>query len=53
MAGTLDNIFVSPNVRVIECGVFLGCPSPDDPTLYARDHLGLSPTLEIPPHEGS
>jgi hypothetical protein len=44
---------VSPDVRVIECGVFLDRPSPGDPTLYASDHLGLAATLEIPPHEGS
>jgi endonuclease/exonuclease/phosphatase family metal-dependent hydrolase len=47
--GTLDYIFVSPEVRVVECGVFLDRPSPDDPTLYASDHLGLAATLEIPP----
>ncbi len=49
---TLDYIFVSPNVRVVECGVFLDHPSPDDPTLYASDHLGIAATLEIPPAEG-
>jgi endonuclease/exonuclease/phosphatase family metal-dependent hydrolase len=51
--GTLDYIFVSPDVRVVECGVFLDRPSPGNPTLYASDHLGLAATLEIPPHEGS
>jgi endonuclease/exonuclease/phosphatase family metal-dependent hydrolase len=45
---TLDYIFVSPGVRVVECGVILDHPSPDDPTLYASDHLGLAATLEIP-----
>jgi endonuclease/exonuclease/phosphatase family metal-dependent hydrolase len=50
---TLDYIFVSRGVRVIECGVFLDRPSPDDPTLYASDHLGLAATLEIPHPEGS
>ncbi len=50
--GTLDYIFVSPEVRVVECGVFLDRPSPDDPTLYASDHLGLAATLEIPPIGG-
>jgi endonuclease/exonuclease/phosphatase family metal-dependent hydrolase len=49
--GTLDYIFVSPDVRVVECGVFLDRPSPDDPTLYASDHLGLAATLEIPSPE--
>jgi endonuclease/exonuclease/phosphatase family metal-dependent hydrolase len=51
--GTLDYIFVSLDLRVIECGVFLDRPSPGDPTLYASDHLGLAATLEIPPYEGS
>lgn len=46
--GTLDYIFVSPGVRVLDCGVFLDRPSPDDPTLYASDHLGLAATLEVP-----
>ena len=46
--GTLDYIFVSPGVRVVDCGVFLDRPSPDDPTLYASDHLGLAATLEFP-----
>ena len=49
--GTLDYIFVSPDVRVVECRVFLDRPSPDDPTLYASDHLGLAATLEIPPKD--
>jgi endonuclease/exonuclease/phosphatase family metal-dependent hydrolase len=46
--GTLDYIFVSPTVRVLECGVILDRPSPDDPTLYASDHFGLAATLEVP-----
>ena len=50
--GTLDYIFVSPEIRVVECGVFLDRPSSDDPTLYASDHLGLAATLEIPASEG-
>jgi hypothetical protein len=32
--------------------VFLDRPSPDDPTLYPSDHLGLVATLEIPSHGG-
>jgi endonuclease/exonuclease/phosphatase family metal-dependent hydrolase len=51
--GSLDYIFVSPDVRVAECGVILDRPSPHDPTLYASDHLGLAATLEIPSLEGS
>ncbi len=47
--GTLDYIFVSPGLRVVECGVVLDRPSPGDPTLYASDHLGVAATLEIPP----
>lgn len=51
--GALDYIFVSPDVRVVECGVFLDCPSPEDHTLYASDHLGLAASLEIPSPEGA
>jgi endonuclease/exonuclease/phosphatase family metal-dependent hydrolase len=46
--GTLDYIFVSPGVGVVECSVILDRPSPGDPTLYASDHFGLAATLEIP-----
>jgi endonuclease/exonuclease/phosphatase family metal-dependent hydrolase len=49
--GTLDYIFVSPDVRVLGCGVFLDKPSQDDPTLYASDHLGMAATLEIADEE--
>jgi endonuclease/exonuclease/phosphatase family metal-dependent hydrolase len=45
--GTLDYIFVSPEIAVIECGVILDRPSSGDPTLYASDHFGLAATLEI------
>lgn len=44
---TLDYIFVTPAIRVRHCAVILGDPSPDDPTLYASDHLGLVAQLEI------
>ncbi len=47
--GTLDYIFVSPEIRVHECDVILDQPSPSDATLYASDHLGIAATLEIPP----
>ena len=33
--GTLDYIFVSPDIRVLDCGVFLDRPADDDPGLYA------------------
>jgi endonuclease/exonuclease/phosphatase family metal-dependent hydrolase len=46
--GTLDYIFVSPDVRVVQCGVILDRPSPDDSTLYASDHVGLAAALEVP-----
>lgn len=46
--GTLDYIFVSPEIKVLECEVFLDRPAPDDPTLYPSDHFGLAATLEIP-----
>jgi endonuclease/exonuclease/phosphatase family metal-dependent hydrolase len=49
---TLDYIFVSPGIKVLECGVILDRPSPDDPTLYASDHLGLAATLELPVSPG-
>src|SRR4029078_10176786 len=39
---TLDYIFVSRGVRVVDCGVILDRPSSEDPTLYASDHLGLA-----------
>ncbi len=45
--GTLDYIFVGPGVRVVECGLILDRPSPDDPTLYASDHFGLAAALEV------
>ncbi len=46
--GTLDYIFVGPEIAVIECRVILDRPSPGDSTLYASDHFGLAATLEIP-----
>jgi endonuclease/exonuclease/phosphatase family metal-dependent hydrolase len=46
--GTLDYIFVSPGLRVLGCEAFLDRPSPDDPTLFASDHLGLWAKIEVP-----
>jgi endonuclease/exonuclease/phosphatase family metal-dependent hydrolase len=46
--GTLDYIFVSRGIAVLECAVILDRPSPTDPTLYASDHFGLAATLEVP-----
>jgi hypothetical protein len=34
---------------VVDCRVILDRPSPDDPTLYPSDHLGLAATLEMAP----
>ncbi len=45
--GTLDYIFVAPDIRVLDARVFLDRPAPLDPTLYASDHLGLVATLAI------
>lgn len=46
--GTLDYIFTTPNIEVINCETFLDRPARHDPTLYPSDHLGLEATLEIP-----
>jgi endonuclease/exonuclease/phosphatase family metal-dependent hydrolase len=46
--GTLDYIFVSSGIQVIDCEVILDRPSPHDPTLYASDHFGLAATLALP-----
>jgi endonuclease/exonuclease/phosphatase family metal-dependent hydrolase len=45
--GTLDYLFVSRDLRVVECDVILNRPAPDDPSLYPSDHYGLAATLEI------
>ncbi len=45
--GTLDYIFVSDEIQVLECRVILDRPSKADPTLYASDHLGIVAKLEI------
>ncbi|WP_435007948.1 endonuclease/exonuclease/phosphatase family protein [Tundrisphaera lichenicola] len=45
--GTLDYIFASPDIRVVECSLILERPSEADPTLYASDHFGLSAILEV------
>jgi endonuclease/exonuclease/phosphatase family metal-dependent hydrolase len=46
--GTLDYIFVSSGVQVVDCDLILDCPSSHDPTLYASDHFGLAATLTLP-----
>ena len=45
--GTLDYIFVSPQVRVIDCRLVLDQPLPVDPHIYPSDHFGLAATLEF------
>ncbi len=50
---TLDYLFVSPDVRVVDCGVFLDRPDPDDPTLFASDHLGVVATLDVSARPGA
>jgi hypothetical protein len=50
--GTVDYIFVDPNIKVNECDVVLDRPAPDDPTLYPSDHVGLCATLEVGSSDG-
>lgn len=45
--GTLDYIFVDDNFDVRACDVVLNAPSPNDPSLYPSDHVGLCATLEV------
>lgn len=45
--GTLDYIFISERIRVIDCNVALNRPAPHDSTLYPSDHFGLAATLDI------
>ena len=40
-AGTLDYIFVSPQLDVLDAGLAFDQPSAGDPDLYPSDHLGL------------
>lgn len=46
-SGCLDYIFLSPAVeKVLKVQIFCKKPSPDDPTLYPSDHVGLLVALE-------
>jgi endonuclease/exonuclease/phosphatase family metal-dependent hydrolase len=45
--GCLDYIWVRGAVRVVSARLVFDRPDPEDPTLYASDHLGLSAHLEI------
>jgi endonuclease/exonuclease/phosphatase family metal-dependent hydrolase len=48
--GTLDYIFISPDIRVVACDAILDRPSPTDASLYASDHLGLAAALDVNGH---
>ena len=37
----IDHILCSPGLRVVSAGLVADCADPDDPTLYASDHLGI------------
>ncbi|MCL5998860.1 MAG: endonuclease/exonuclease/phosphatase family protein [Chloroflexi bacterium] len=45
--GTVDYIFVNPQVHVVECKSVLNRPAPHDRTLYPSDHVGLAATLTL------
>jgi beta-glucosidase len=45
--GTLDYIFASPQVKVIDAGLTFDRPDKDNPELYASDHLGLYAVIEL------
>jgi endonuclease/exonuclease/phosphatase family metal-dependent hydrolase len=44
---TVDYIFINDRVRVHDCHTVFGDHAPDDPTLYASDHLGLVATVGV------
>lgn len=46
--GTLDYIFVPPEVRVTDALLFCDKPSPDAPDVCASDHLGVLAKLDLP-----
>ncbi|NJL01935.1 MAG: endonuclease/exonuclease/phosphatase family protein [Spirulinaceae cyanobacterium SM2_1_0] len=43
--GTLDYIFVSPQLQVRDCRIILDQPAPGSRTLYPSDHFGLTAEL--------
>ena len=49
--GTLDYVFVSPEIQVDRCELVLNAPDPSNPSIYPSDHMGLMATLRVP--EGS
>jgi endonuclease/exonuclease/phosphatase family metal-dependent hydrolase len=38
---TIDYIFISPNMKVINCRLVFATPHPHNPDIYASDHYGL------------
>ena len=44
----IDYVFVSPSIEVADCRVAFDHPSPDEPSLYPSDHLGLVADLRVP-----
>lgn len=45
--GTLDYIFVSPQMNVVDCRVVLTEPATDNLKIYPSDHFGLMAKLEL------
>lgn len=45
--GTVDYIFVSRHLGVLDCRTVLKRPAPHDHTLYPSDHVGLAVTLAL------
>jgi endonuclease/exonuclease/phosphatase family metal-dependent hydrolase len=46
-AACLDYIWVRGSVRVEQARLVFDRPHPEDPTLYASDHLGISAHLVV------
>jgi len=44
---TVDYIFVSPSIRVLDARLVFVEPDPSDPALYPSDHYGLAATIEF------
>jgi endonuclease/exonuclease/phosphatase family metal-dependent hydrolase len=45
--GTLDYIFVSPDITVVDAGLAFNTPDKLDPNMYPSDHIGLYAVLEL------
>jgi endonuclease/exonuclease/phosphatase family metal-dependent hydrolase len=46
-AGTLDYIYVSPELKVIEAGLAFDKPAADNADRFPSDHLGLYAVLDL------